>query len=179
MYSVDDRDRVVELQDVPQCETGAPLPLVLADDNHLLLGYLISKPDPNWDGTYVNVVGPTSEDRPVAIVRFDRPYAHMFGPPNDEAFGGHPLAARGLMPYGAFEVPDSSWIRALERMNSVHARHNREWFLEGKRHFIFVFHDSTFECVATNYVVERLRGSLVLGFDRMRELFTKSWTHTP
>ena len=173
MYSVDERDRVVDLHGVPGSDTGAPLPLVLADDNHLLLGYLMSKPDPNGDGTYAGTVSPTSEDRPVAIVRFDLPFAHMFGPPNDEAFHGHPLAARGLTPYGAFEVLDSSWVRALERMNSVHARHDRDWFLEGKRHFVFAFHDSTFECIAKNYVVERLRGSLVLGFDRMRELFTK------
>lgn len=69
----------------------------------------------------------------------------MFGPPNDEAFAGHPLADRGLNPYSVAEVQRSSWIRGLERMNSVHARHSRERFLEHKRHFVFAFHDSTFK----------------------------------
>ena len=52
----------------------------------------------------------------------------MFGPPNDEAFDGHPLARRGLRPYGAFEVTHSSWIRQLEQMNSVHPHHSPPLF---------------------------------------------------
>ena len=58
--------------------------------------------------------------------RFEHCYAHMFGPPNDEALRGHPLAGRGLRPYAAFEIRQSSWLRRLERMNSVHPRHDRE-----------------------------------------------------
>ncbi len=44
-------------------------------------------------------------------------------------------------------------------MNSVHPRHTPEWFFERKRHFIFAFHDSTFECVAESFEVEVRRGS--------------------
>jgi hypothetical protein len=50
-------------------------------------------------------------DQPWAIVTFDS-YAHMFGPPNDEAFPGHPLAERGLTPYAFFVIQNSSWLRA-------------------------------------------------------------------
>lgn len=85
----------------------------------------------------------------------------MFGGPNDEAFDGHPLAARGLTPYGVFEVKDSSWIRKLERMNSVHPMHNRELFLKRLRHFIFAFHDSTFECVAERFEFDLIEGSMM------------------
>jgi hypothetical protein len=92
-------------------------------------------------------------------VRFVRPYASMFGPPNDEAFAGHPLAERGLHPYGAFEVQHSSWIRSLEKMNSVHPHHRAERFDE-YRHFVLVFHDTTFECVATGYTHELASGPL-------------------
>ena len=88
-----------------------------------------------------------SIDGDIAVARFVRPHAHMFGPPNDEAFHGHPLAGRGLERYGVFRVEDSSWIRQLERMNSVHALHNPERFSR-LVHFVFSFHDSTFECVA-------------------------------
>jgi hypothetical protein len=34
MYEVDGRDRVVPLSGVPQSDTGAPLPLVLAAEMH-------------------------------------------------------------------------------------------------------------------------------------------------
>lgn len=160
MYTVDSRDTVVELKNVPQSDVGAPLPFVWADDYRLILEYLVSEPDPNWDGTYVNIVSPDTSDMLVAIVRFHRPYIHMFGPPNDEAFHGHPLASRGLTPYSAFEVIDSSWLRQLERMNSVHPYHDPQQFMENRRHFVFAFHDSTFECIAESFSVSFHRGSL-------------------
>ena len=159
MYEVDEHDSVVELRDVPQSDVGAPLPAVVAAEHHLDLLYLVSEPDPNWDGTYVNVVGPDSEGELVARIRFERPYAHMFGPPNDEAFSGHPLASRGLSSYAAWEVRDSSWIRTLERMNSVHPYHDPSRF-ELLRHFIFAFHDTTFECIAWRYKAHLERGSI-------------------
>jgi len=150
MYQVDERDEVVALNDVPQSDVGAPLPAVIATEHALDLVYLVSDPDPDWDGTYVNAVGPDTERAMIACIRFERPYAHLFGPPNDEAFRGHPLASRGLKPYSAWEVRHSSWLRALERMNAVHPYHKPGMF-ESYRHFIFAFHDSTFECVAESY----------------------------
>jgi hypothetical protein len=159
MYQVDERDSVVKLDDVPRPDIGAPLPAVVASEHHLDLIYLVSEPDPNWDGTYINVVGPDSEDRLVARIRFERPYAHMFGPPNDEAFSGHPLAPRGLAAYGVWEVHGSSWLRSLERMNSVHPLHTRDAFAH-LRHFVFSFHDTTFECIAGHYRCHVERGSV-------------------
>jgi hypothetical protein len=94
----------------------------------------------------------------------------MFGPPNDEAFGGHPLASRGLSPYAVFEVQQSSWIRKHERMNSVHPSHNRERFLAGIKHFIFAFHDSTFECIAEGFEICIVRGSMRSAATRMVEM---------
>jgi hypothetical protein len=76
-------------------------------------------------------------------------YCHYFGPPSDETFGSHPLAARGLHSFGVFEVLNSSWVRALERVNSIHPRHERVRHRYNlMKHFVFAFHDSTFECVA-------------------------------
>jgi len=167
VYEVDSLDRVIELHDAPRPDIGAPLPLILCDEGHLLLAYLVSEPDPKWDGSYATGVSPESEGMAVACVRFHWPSAHMFGPPNDEAFSGHPLASRGLQPYAVFEIGDSSWIRKLERMNSVHPRHNRERFLAGRRHFVFAFHDSTFECVAEGFESEVFRGSMRSALTRM------------
>lgn len=159
MYEVDNRDEVRELAGVPQSSTGAPLPLIISDENRVVLAYYVHERDPEWDGRTVRVVGPSAASEPLAIVRFTLCYAHMFGPPNDEAFSGHPLASRGLRPYGAYEVRHSSWIRRLERMNSVHDGHRPETF-RNHRHLIFAFHDSTFECVCDGFDVRMGRGSI-------------------
>ena len=167
MYTVDELDVVVPLRDVPQSDVGAPLPTIVADDYRLVLEYLVSEPDPNWDGTFVNVV----TDGTVALIRFHRPYAHMMGAPNEEAIAGHPLADRGLEAFAAFEVKHSSWIRQLEKMNSVHPYHDRDRFLESKRHFVFVFHDSTFECIAHGFEISILNSSILDSLDTVIEMF--------
>lgn len=175
MYEGDSLDRVIELHDSPRPDFGAPLPLVVGDDLHLVLAYLVSEPDPAWDGTYVTVVTPESQEALVALIRFQWSSAHMFGPPNDEAFSGHPLAARGLRPYGIYEIRDSSWIRRLERMNSVHPRHDRTRLLEHLRHFVFAFHDTTFECVARGFDSEVFRGSRRLALERIAAELATGW----
>lgn len=160
MYIVDDLDRVQELTDLPQSSGGAPLPVVVAVERALAVAYIVEDRDPNWDGRSVRVINAQTPGEHVAIVEFQRPLAHQFGPPNDEAFHGHPLADRGLHPYAGFEVLSSSWIRALERMNRVHSRHRPQHYA-GFRHFVLAFHDSTFECVAEGYRVVGVReGSL-------------------
>lgn len=128
MYQVDEKDSVEELQDIPQSSTGAPIPLVIADEHRVILAYCVEDRSPEWDGTQIRVLDPVGSDEPIAIVRFQRCKVHLFGPPTDEAFAGHPLASRGLQPYGAFRVKGSSWIRQLERMNSVHRYHPRRGF---------------------------------------------------
>ncbi len=160
MYDVDDTDRVVELEHVPQSSVGAPVPFLMSDEHELVLAYYMQETPPDWDGGTVRVVGPADADEPVAIIKFSLCHAHMFGPPNDEAFDGHPLADRGLKPYGVFEVTNSSWIRRLERMNSVHPSHRPEAFWK-LRHVIFTFHDTTFECVCDGFEVAVTRGSIV------------------
>jgi hypothetical protein len=157
-YTPDERDRVVLLADAPQSDAGAPLPVVLASDFRLLLVYLLQQYPRDWDGT-PRVVGADTDDLPVAIVEFQQPYAHIFGPPNDEAIAGHPLCTRGLRTYGAYIVEESSWIRSLERMNSIHPYHKPGRF-QLLRHYAFSFHESTFECAANDHTVSVERGSL-------------------
>lgn len=111
------------------------MPLVIANDIGLLLSY---------------GVAPDGEE--LVILKFTHVYAHSFGPPNDEALAGHPLAPRGLRPYGTFEAIDSSWVRALKRMNRIHPVHNEDRFTR-LRHLVFTFHDNTFECIAEGIAV--------------------------
>jgi hypothetical protein len=98
--------------------------------------------------------------------QFEGAYAWFHGPPNDEAFEGHPLASRGLHPYAAFRVEDSSWIRHLERMNSVHEHHVPERFAR-LCHYVFAFHDSTFECVARSFTAVQVDGPLTRVAEKM------------
>jgi hypothetical protein len=84
---------------------------------------------------------------PLAVVEFASPRAHLFGPPNDEAIRGHPLASRGLRPYRSFVIEESSWIRALERMNRIHPLHRPDSYSQ-LRHYVIAFHDTMFECIA-------------------------------
>ena len=159
MYEIDEKDSVRELPNVPQSSIGAPIPLVLSDDHRAVLAYYIEEKQPGWDGTAIRVVTPSQSEEPIAIITFKFCYAHMFGPPNDEAFAGHPLAVRGLHPYGSFVVENSSWIRRLERMNSVHPQHQAEHFRK-RRHLVFAFHDSTFECVCDGFELNIAHGSI-------------------
>jgi len=58
-------------------------------------------------------------------------------------------------------------------MNSVHRLHDRDQFLKSKRHFIFAFHDSTFECIAHNFDVSIHKESLSDATQRMVALLDK------
>jgi hypothetical protein len=146
MHHVDGQDVLVPLSDVPQSSVGAPIPTVVAGEHAVALFY------------YGEAVGTNSESS--VIVQFHSCFAHYFGPPNDEALSGHPLYGRGLRPYGSFEVQHSSWLRFLERMNSVHPQHDCDRFLAGRRHFALTFHDSIFECIAKGYIVEASEESI-------------------
>jgi hypothetical protein len=174
MYSVDRKDKVVELLDAPQSSIGAPRPMILAGEHELYLAYFIQNTPTGWDGSTVRVIDENTSGEPIALITFTGINAHLFGPPNDEAFSGHPLASRGLRPYGVFEVCNSSWIRTLERMNSVHPYHRPERFVE-LRHFVFTFHDTTFECVAEDFSASVQEGSVarVLA-DVFREIYGPS-----
>ena len=177
MYEVDARDRVLEIADIPQSSVGAPLPFVLSDEHATAVAYYCENTPPDWNGTTVQLVSAES-DQPWAIVIFATCYAHMFGPPNDEAFSGHPLASRGLGPYGTYLVENSSWIRRLERMNSVHPSHRSESF-ERYHHIVLSFHDTTFECIATGYSVTLGQGPLNLTIPSMLQHLQAPKTHAP
>jgi hypothetical protein len=154
---------------VPQSSIGAPMPIVMSDESQVVVAYYMENRDPDWDGTSVRILDAVTSDEPIALVRFNHSLVHMFGSPNDEAFSGHPLASRGLHPYGAFQIEKSSWIRQLEKMNSVHPNHNPEFFWR-QRHLVLAFHDSTFECVCRDFDVRTRQGSLAAIISEMADL---------
>jgi hypothetical protein len=98
MYTISNLEVLTVVEAIPRQDVGAPLPMVLATDNSLVLAYHCSETPANWDGRTVRVVDCDSPDELIACVRFEGPYTHRLGPPNDEALSGHPLYARGLTP---------------------------------------------------------------------------------
>ena len=107
---------------------GTPSPRIFSDEQKLLLTYS------------------TNDDRNVVII-FPSVSIYKFGAPNDETLPGHPLYSKGLGYNNVFEILNSSWIDETEKINSVHPRHDKEWFLKDKKHLVFSFHDSIFECI--------------------------------
>lgn len=126
---------VISLEDVPPCDPGAPMPMVVSD---------------GWTTWLTYHFAGHSDNR--ALVTFEGVDSVLFGGPNDEALSGHRLANNGLRPYAFQEVLRSSWIADRERENSVHERHEPGWHAR-LRHFVFTFHDETFECLAWSYAV--------------------------
>ena len=65
----------------------------------------------------------------VAVLYFDSPQM-IYGSPNDEARGGHPLWKYGMGIYGFFEVLNSPWICEQMMANRVHDKHSDDMFKE-------------------------------------------------
>ena len=135
-------------------DIGAPMPFLLCNDYRACLTFYVDDPDPNWDGTYVNVVEPQSAERvKLCLVEFEHCASAKLGHPNDEVQNGHPLAGKGLEGYTAQIVKNSPWLREVAKTNSAHEYDDPgRWEL--MNHYVFWFHDSTFECLAESYKVE-------------------------
>jgi hypothetical protein len=146
--------------DMPVSSAGAPLPHVFADEDRLLIAYIVNRPDPSFDGTNPRSISPATADQTIAILTADPYRVFQFGPPNDEAIRGHRLYGLGLQPYSAFEVLNSSWIASQEKANRVHSSHTPELF-SGYRHFILTFHDSTLEFIARSFSVSLHQGAVL------------------
>jgi hypothetical protein len=153
VYTTEKHNRVHELTDVELPSPGAPSPLVVAGEDTLVVTYTAVKASSGE----TTASGPPSADETAVIVVFRQCYAIHFGLPNDETFASHPLADRGLSPYGAFEVESSSWVRGLEMRNRGHPRHDPELFQQ-LRHWVWTFHDSVLECAAVSYAVLHAQG---------------------
>lgn len=127
----------IEMTEFPQMETGAPCPLVLADERRVVLSYLLRDfPD----------------DHLSAVVSFENARTHQLGTPGDETQYAHPLWRSGLSHYRAFRIEHSPLICELERIDSIHRHHKPEVFRQ-LNHYIFLMHDSIFECVAKSSAV--------------------------
>jgi len=152
-------------------DTGALMPFLVTNDHKTFLVFYVRSYGPNWDGTYVTVQDPANAgSAPMALVEFEKCRSAKLGAPNDEVFEGHPLEGRGLEGYTSQIVQNSQWLAEIEDINKIHRMYNADRWRDAK-HFVFWFHDSTFECIADSYKVEVLQKPLTdilaIAYERM------------
>jgi hypothetical protein len=90
-----------------------------------------------------------TETAGIALLEFVGCSITKFGYPNDEAWNGIPRT-RGLG-YGMYEVENSQWKHDLVKLNKHSFPKTENW---NGRHFLILFHDSSFECIATDLKLE-------------------------
>lgn len=142
--------QVIELPGVFKMDTGAPMPLVISNDNRLTIMFHLDEPGHN-------VAEPADLVQQLAIMRFDGCIQYSFGAPNNETLYGHPYYRLGLRSYGFYEVQNSDWITRVKNIQKVHPYYNESSWQDAK-HYIITFHDNTLECIANGFRIERRAG---------------------
>ncbi len=150
-------------------DVGAPMPQVFGNGHKTFLLYMISEPDPNWDGTYTTVVDNSSTNKyPLALVEFDGG-TFKFGIANEEVFGGLPIANKGMGWYEAHIVENSKWIEELKTIHKVHPYYHEPSWKE-KKHYMLLFHDEMLEVIAKDYKIEQFNSTFK---DLVKEVIEK------
>jgi len=134
-----DMERIVKLDVGCRPEAAVSGPVLLQTDDATFLTFNAVRE--TADGTYA--------DAGTAIIEFKACSATKFGYPNDEAWIAIPRTKN--LDYGVYEVLDSAWKSEISQLNRYAFPETKEW---GGRHFLILFHDSSFECVAQDYEIE-------------------------
>lgn len=138
-----------KLLDIPEPEMGAPLPMAISSEYNLSICYNQAKMSWHTDKIMTDADIAKSPDL-VAILRFENPHVWKFGAPGEDGQSIHPLVEAGLMSFYAFEVKNSHWMKRLFSGENTN------------KHFMILFHDSTFEIIADNYSVHFLESEYVM-----------------
>ena len=109
--------------------------------------------------------GPYLEYAGTAVVEFKRCLVSRFGYPNDEARSGIPQY-KGVS-YGIYEVRNSTWIKEVVRLNRYRFPETTDNYVQ--KHFLFAFHDDTFECLADDLTLEVVSEPYHVIFERIRQ----------
>lgn len=149
---IDEYARPIEW--APAWSIGAPIPTVFSNGNTTIIVYYIDDVDNSWNGTYTKLISPDSKEKYfLGMVTFIGANSHRFGIVNDEAVDGHPLYEKGLEVYCAHIVENSSWIKELKTIHSVHPQFSEESWRSDK-HYLLFFHDEIFEVIAKDHQIE-------------------------
>lgn len=137
--------RLKEIETLLFIDPGASVPVILSNENKVTLLYYYYKIIEN--GAIFPKERNIMEDEGVATLTFNGAIIYKSGYPNDEVIASHPYYPFGLSLYKMFEVINSDWVDAIEKMNRIHRLHNPERF-KSLKHYIITFKDLTFECIA-------------------------------
>ena len=107
---------------------------------------------------------PMMEDAGTVVVEFKRCLVSRFGYPNDEARFGIPQYKQES--YGIYEVRNSTWIKDIVRMNRYQFPNTKDNYVA--KHYLFTFHDSTFECLADDLILAVVDEPYHVTFERLR-----------
>lgn len=110
--------------------------------------------------------GEVYDDAGTAVFEFKRCLLSRFGYPNDEARFGIPRYKD--VSYGIYEVRQSSWVKDVIRQNRFQFPDTSDDWIQRKRHFLFAFHDDTFECLADDFSMEVANEPYSAIFERLR-----------
>ena len=129
------RTRLIPKENVfPDIMVGAPSPMVFADQHVVNLAYYDTEND-------------------VALVTFSHCFEFRMGMPGEDAISKSPYSGLGILNFEPHVVENSPWIDELENRYEVvseFSHHNRHYV-----HYLFTFHDRTFECIASGYEVKK------------------------
>jgi hypothetical protein len=106
------------------------------------------------------------EDTGRAICNFDGCMVTKFGYPNDEAYFSIPRTS-GLG-YAVCEVMGSRWKDEIAELNEYSFPGSGQLFAD-LRHFLILFHDSSFECLANSISSELSNEPLAAILSRLSE----------
>jgi len=148
-------------------DTGSPCPHLLCHEYVALLTFRVRETTNSGPPSLLDRE-PDELPGPLALVEFRPCLAVKLGTPNDEVHDGHPLHGRGLESDTAQEVVQSRWLAELESINRAHPLYN-SLFWRSQKHYVFWFHDSTFECLAPSFRVEVFRETLPAMLVRMAQ----------
>lgn len=143
-------------------DVGAPLPELVATDYRTVLSFCVAERTPGREARDLEAIAWSTRDEPLlAEVEFERCVSARIGTPNDEVHEGHPLYGKGLEAYTAQRVVHSKWLAEAEAINRVHACYDPQFWRE-LSHYVFWFHDSTFECLARSWKIDvYLKGEVI------------------
>lgn len=105
------------------------------------------------DGNNVFLLYPCKNDTATMCLSFVHPWSVKYGSPNDEVIDAHPFEQIGLELGAAYIVLHSRWKSELEAVNATHDQYDSKHWNELK-HFVFMFKDYMFECVALKFNCE-------------------------
>jgi hypothetical protein len=135
---------LVEISTDIKIDPGAPEPYVIASEAELKISfYSLDERDFTKD---------ISAIQEKITLQFKPCLNFRMGTPGSETIYGHPYYESGITTGGFYELKDSDWINQLMKIDQVHPYFNLSKWKKYK-HYILVFHDSLFECIASDFEI--------------------------